>query len=75
MKTDVQLKNDVMEELRWEPSVTSSDINVAAHEGVVTLSGSVPHMRKNGLLNGRPNAWKASRRSPKKWKLISPEPT
>ncbi len=43
MKTDVQLKNDVIEELRWEPAVTASDINVAAHDGVVTLSGRVPH--------------------------------
>ena len=43
MKTDAQLKNDVIEELRWEPTVTSSDINVAAHDGVVTLSGTVPH--------------------------------
>jgi osmotically-inducible protein OsmY len=43
MKTDAQLKNDVMEELRWEPSVTASDINVATHNGVVTLSGTVPH--------------------------------
>ena len=43
MKTDAQLKNDVIEELRWEPSVTASDINVATHNGVVTLSGTVPH--------------------------------
>lgn len=43
MKTDAQLKNDVIEELRWEPTVTSSDINVATHNGVVTLSGSVPY--------------------------------
>ncbi len=43
MKTDKQLKNDVMEELRWEPSVTSSDIKVATQNGVVTLSGTVPH--------------------------------
>ena len=43
MKTDTQLKNDVTEELRWEPTVTLSDINVATHNGVVTLSGSVPH--------------------------------
>jgi osmotically-inducible protein OsmY len=42
MKTDSQLKNDVMEHLRWEPTVTSGDINVAAHNGVVTLSGTVP---------------------------------
>lgn len=43
MRTDAQLKNDVMEELRWEPTVTSSDISVVAKDGVVTLSGTVPH--------------------------------
>jgi osmotically-inducible protein OsmY len=43
MKTDAQLKKDVMEELQWEPTVTSSDINVATNQGVVTLSGTVPH--------------------------------
>ena len=43
MKTDAQLKKDVVEELRWEPTVTASDINVATHDGIVTLSGTVPH--------------------------------
>ena len=43
MKTDEQLKNDVIEELRWEPTVTASDISVTTKNGVVTLSGSVPH--------------------------------
>ena len=43
MKTDAQLRNDVTEALRWEPSVTSTDINVTADYGVVTLSGTVPH--------------------------------
>lgn len=43
MKTDTQLRNDVIEELQWEPAVTASDINVAAHDGVVTLSGRVLH--------------------------------
>jgi osmotically-inducible protein OsmY len=42
MKTDLQLKNDVMEQLRWEPTVTSGDITVAAENGIVTLSGTVP---------------------------------
>jgi ribosomal protein L16/L10AE len=41
VKTDAQLKNDVVAELRWDPTVTSSDINVATHAGVVTLSGTV----------------------------------
>ena len=43
MKTDVQLKNDVLEELRWEPTVTATDIDVEAKDGIVTLRGSVPH--------------------------------
>ena len=42
MKSDTQLKNDVMEELRWEPAVTMSSIVVTTHNGVVTLSGTVP---------------------------------
>ena len=42
MKTDDELKIDVLEQLRWAPTVTSSNINVATHNGVVTLSGSVP---------------------------------
>ena len=42
MKTDEQLKHDVTEELRWEPTLNSDEIVVAAHKGVVTLTGSVP---------------------------------
>ena len=43
MKTDAQLKNDVIEELKWEPTISSTNINVATDNGVVTLSGTVPH--------------------------------
>jgi osmotically-inducible protein OsmY len=43
MKTDAQLRKAVIEELDWEPTVTSTDIGVEAKEGVVTLSGTVPH--------------------------------
>lgn len=42
MKTDAQLQNDVMEELKWEPRVTASEIGVSATNGVVTLNGTVP---------------------------------
>jgi osmotically-inducible protein OsmY len=41
MKTDAQLQHDIMEELRWEPSVDETDIAVAARDGVVTLAGCV----------------------------------
>lgn len=43
MKTDTQLKMDVTTELQWEPALHANDIEVCAKDGVVTLSGSVPH--------------------------------
>jgi osmotically-inducible protein OsmY len=41
MKTDTQLQKDVMEELKWEPCITASEIGVSAANGVVTLNGTV----------------------------------
>lgn len=43
MKTDAQLQRDVLQELRWDPTVTAQGIAVAAKNGIVTLSGAVPH--------------------------------
>jgi osmotically-inducible protein OsmY len=42
MKTASQLQRDVMKELEWEPRIDAAHIGVAAKDGVVTLSGSVP---------------------------------
>jgi len=41
MKTDFQLQLDVLDELKFEPSVRDSEIGVAVKDGVVTLSGLV----------------------------------
>lgn len=41
MKNDARLKNDVIEELQWEPSINSAKIGVAVSNGIVTLSGTV----------------------------------
>lgn len=41
MSNDKQLKQDVMAELAWEPSVNTAHIGVTACDGVVTLSGHV----------------------------------
>lgn len=41
MKTDLQIQKDVIEELKWEPSVNASHIGVAVDNGIVTLSGTV----------------------------------
>lgn len=42
MKTDHQLKQDVTNELIFEPSVVEAHIGVSAKDGVITLSGHVP---------------------------------
>jgi osmotically-inducible protein OsmY len=39
------LKADVAAELDWDPRVDNSNIGVAAHEGAVTLCGSVGNLR------------------------------
>jgi osmotically-inducible protein OsmY len=41
MKTNMQLRRDVMEELQYDPSVDAAAIGVIAKDGVVTLSGTV----------------------------------
>lgn len=41
MKSDTQLQRDVVEELKWEPSITEKEIGVAVKDGVVTLNGHV----------------------------------
>jgi osmotically-inducible protein OsmY len=42
MKTDAHIQTDVMQELKWDPSVTHEHIGVAVSDGIVTLSGIVP---------------------------------
>jgi osmotically-inducible protein OsmY len=41
MKTDGELKQDVENELKWEPMVNEAHIGVAANGGVVSLTGHV----------------------------------
>ena len=41
MKTDARLKQDVVDELKWDPAVDQTKIGVAVTEGAVTLSGHV----------------------------------
>ena len=42
MKTDKSLKDDVLDELGWEPSVNAAHIGVTVKDGIVTLTGHVP---------------------------------
>ena len=41
MKTDSQLQQDVMAELKWEPLLHAAEIGVSAKDGVITLTGTV----------------------------------
>jgi osmotically-inducible protein OsmY len=41
MLTDLQLQQNIMAELRWEPSVKAAEIGVAVKGGIVTLTGNV----------------------------------
>ena len=40
-KTDMQLKEDIVEELLWDPQVNAAQIGVSVHQGAVTLLGTV----------------------------------
>ncbi len=52
MKTDMQLHQDVLAELTWDPSIKEKEIGVAVKDGVVTLTGTV---------NSYPEKWAAER--------------
>ena len=39
MKTDAQLRADVLAELEWDPAVPSNQVGVTVKDGIVTLTG------------------------------------
>lgn len=39
MKTDMQLKADVTDELAWDPAINAASVGVMVRDGVVTLTG------------------------------------
>jgi osmotically-inducible protein OsmY len=43
MKTDANIRDDVENELRWDPSLDEKAIFIKVEDGVVSLQGSVPH--------------------------------
>ena len=46
MKTDAELQQHDMDELKWEPTIQAAEIGVAVKDGVVTLSGNVDSYAK-----------------------------
>ena len=41
MKTDSQLQQDAIAELKWEPLLREAEIGVSVNKGIVTLTGTV----------------------------------
>tara|TARA_R110000744_G_scaffold82351_7_gene161841 strand:- start:5021 stop:5689 length:669 start_codon:yes stop_codon:yes gene_type:complete len=46
MKTDAEIKKDVLDELAWQPNIDETDIGVIVENGIVTLSGVVNNYSK-----------------------------
>lgn len=41
MKSDMEIRKDVMDQLNWEPILGGTEINVSVKDAVVALSGKV----------------------------------
>lgn len=46
MKTDSEIKKDVLDELMWQPNIDQTQIGVIVENGIVTLSGVVDSYAK-----------------------------
>jgi osmotically-inducible protein OsmY len=46
MKTDVEIKKDVLDELRWQPEIDETQIGVIVEDGIVTLTGTLDSFSK-----------------------------
>ena len=46
MRTDSSIKQDVLDELEWQPSIDETQIGVVVKNGIVTLSGTVDSYAK-----------------------------
>ena len=50
MKTDQQLRDDIMAELAWDPSIDAATVGVIVNKGVVTLTGHLnSYAQKHGV--------------------------
>ncbi|TYB79495.1 BON domain-containing protein [Bizionia myxarmorum] len=46
MKTDLEIKNDVLEELEWQPNIDETQIGVVVENGTVMLTGVLDNFQK-----------------------------
>jgi len=47
MKTELEIQEDVMDELKWEPILNATEIGVAVKDGAVALTGMVSNYSKS----------------------------
>ena len=52
MKTDVEIRNDVLDELAWQPNIDETEIGVIVENGVVTLTGTIDSYAKKIAVKG-----------------------
>lgn len=45
-KSDSQIQQDVLQELRWDPRVDAAEVGVQVKDGVVTLTGEIGSLAK-----------------------------
>ena len=45
VRSDDEIRNSVLMELKWDPKITSDDIGVAVRDGVVTLVPTIQDHR------------------------------
>jgi osmotically-inducible protein OsmY len=41
IKSDSQIKADVLAELKWDPNVDETEVGIQVHDGIVTLTGNI----------------------------------
>lgn len=46
MRTDIEIKEDVLDELAWQPNIDETEIGVIVDKGVVTLTGTLDSYAK-----------------------------
>ena len=46
MRTDLKIKEDVLDELAWQPKIDETQIGVIVNDGIVTLTGTVDSYSK-----------------------------
>lgn len=51
MKTDLEIKQDVLAELNWLPHIDETQIGVTVNNGIVTLTGTVSNYPKKRIID------------------------